>query len=39
MLLSTFNKEVISNGYITQLGINHKNEYNQFKSSGKKFYL
>ncbi len=33
ILLSTFNKEVVSNGYITQLGINHKNEYNQFNLS------
>lgn len=30
ILLSTINKEVVSCGYITQLGINHKNEFNQF---------
>ncbi len=30
ILLSTINKEVISNGYLTQLGIHHKNEYNDF---------
>lgn len=30
VLLSTFNKEIISNGYLTQLGIHHKNEFNQF---------
>ena len=30
ILLSTVNKEVISNGYLTQLGIHHKNEFNQF---------
>lgn len=30
ILLSTFNKEIVSNGYITQLGINHKNEFNEF---------
>ncbi|MEG0129048.1 type II CRISPR-associated endonuclease Cas1 [Clostridium sp.] len=30
ILLSTFNKEITSNGYITQLGINHRNEFNQF---------
>lgn len=30
ILLSTINKEVISNGYLTQLGIHHKNEFNQF---------
>lgn len=30
ILLSTANKEVISNGYLTQLGIHHKNEFNQF---------
>lgn len=30
ILLSTINKEIISNGYVTQLGIHHKNEFNQF---------
>ncbi len=30
VLLSTVNKEIIKNGYITQLGIHHKNEFNQF---------
>lgn len=30
ILLSTVNKEVVSNGYLTQLGIHHKNEFNQF---------
>lgn len=30
ILLSTVNKEVISNGYLTQLGIHHKNEFNEF---------
>lgn len=30
VLLSTVNKEVISNGYLTQLGIHHKNEFNEF---------
>ncbi len=33
ILLSTFNKEILSNGYITQLGINHKNEFNNFNLS------
>ena len=33
ILLSTFNKEVISNGYITQLGLNHKSEFNEFNLS------
>lgn len=33
ILLSAFNREIISNGYITQLGINHKNEYNEFNLS------
>lgn len=33
ILLSTVNKEVINNGYITQLGIHHKNEFNQFNLS------
>lgn len=30
IILSTMNKEVVSKGYITQLGVNHKNEFNQF---------
>ena len=30
VLLSTINKEIINNGYLTQLGIHHKNEFNQF---------
>lgn len=30
ILLSTINKEVISNGFLTQLGIHHKNEFNEF---------
>ncbi len=33
VLLSNVNKEVIKNGFITQVGINHKNEYNQFNLS------
>lgn len=33
ILLSTFNKEIINNGYITQLGIHHKNEFNEFNLS------
>lgn len=33
ILLSMFNREIISKGYITQLGINHKNEYNFFNFS------
>lgn len=33
ILLSTFNKEIVSKGYITQLGINHKNEFNYFNLS------
>ncbi|MGL5149395.1 MAG: type II CRISPR-associated endonuclease Cas1, partial [Clostridium sp.] len=33
ILLSAINREVVNNGYITQLGINHKNEYNQFNLS------
>lgn len=33
IILSTFNKEIVSKGYITQIGINHKNEYNQFNLS------
>lgn len=30
IILSTFNKEIVSNGYLTQLGINHRNEYNHY---------
>ncbi|MEG0282975.1 MAG: type II CRISPR-associated endonuclease Cas1 [Clostridia bacterium] len=33
IILSTFNKEIVSKGYITQLGLNHKNEYNFFNLS------
>ncbi len=33
MLLSYINKEVVSNGYLTQLGIHHKNEFNNFNLS------
>lgn len=30
ILLSAVNKEILVNGYITQLGINHKNDYNYY---------
>ena len=30
IILSTINKEIVSKGYITQIGINHKSEFNQF---------
>lgn len=30
ILLSTFNREIILNGYITQLGLFHNNMFNQF---------
>ena len=33
ILLSSFNKEVVKNGYITQLGINHRSEFNYFNLS------
>lgn len=33
ILLSTFNKEIISNGYLTEIGIHHKNEYNPYNLS------
>lgn len=33
VLLSTVSKEVVSNGYLTQLGIHHKNEFNDFNLS------
>lgn len=33
ILLSAFNREIVTNGYITQLGIKHINEFNQFNLS------
>jgi CRISPR-associated protein Cas1 len=33
VILSSFNKEIVSRGYLTQLGINHHNEFNQFNLS------
>ena len=33
ILLAMLNKEVVSKGYITQLGIKHKNEFNEFNLS------
>lgn len=33
ILLSQFNKEIIANGCLTQLGIKHKNEFNPFNLS------
>jgi CRISPR-associated protein Cas1 len=33
ILLSNFNKEIVSNGYLTQLGLHHKNEFNYFNLS------
>lgn len=33
ILLALFNREIVSKGYITQIGINHKNEFNQFNLS------
>lgn len=33
IILSNFNKEVVSNGYMTQIGINHRNEFNFFNLS------
>lgn len=33
IILSTFNKEIVSKGYLTQLGIGHKNEFNFFNLS------
>ena len=30
ILLSNFNKEIVADGYLTQLGIKHTNEYNPF---------
>ena len=33
MLLSAFNREIVSKGYLTQLGIFHDNMFNQFNLS------
>ncbi len=33
ILLSCFNREIVKNGYLTQLGIWHKNEFNDFNFS------
>ena len=33
IILSTMNKEIVSKGYIIQLGINHRNEFNEFNLS------
>lgn len=33
LLLSAFNREVVANGYITQIGVCHRNEFNQFNLS------
>ena len=33
VLLSCFNREVVSCGYLTQLGLGHKNEFNPFNFS------
>lgn len=33
IILSTFNREIVSNGYLTQIGIRHKNEFNDFNLS------
>lgn len=33
IILSLFNRTIISFGYLTQIGIHHKNEYNQFNFS------
>lgn len=33
LLLSQFNRCIVSKGYLTQIGIHHKNEFNQFNLS------
>lgn len=33
VLLSFFNREIVSNGYLTQLGLWHRSEFNQFNLS------
>lgn len=30
ILLSSFNKEIVANGYLTQIGLSHENRFNQF---------
>ena len=30
LYLSAFNREIVSNGYITQIGLFHDNMFNQF---------
>lgn len=30
IILSTFNREIVANGYVTQLGLFHENRFNQF---------
>lgn len=30
IVLSTFNREIVANGYVTQLGLFHENRFNQF---------
>lgn len=30
IILSVFNREIVSNGYITQIGLSHDNRFNQF---------
>ena len=33
IILSCFNREIVSKGYLTQLGLWHKNEFNHFNLS------
>ena len=33
LILSAFNREIVSNGYLTQLGLTHKNQFNHFNFS------
>jgi CRISPR-associated endonuclease Cas1 subtype II len=33
LILSTFNREIVKNGNLTQIGINHRNYFNQFNLS------
>lgn len=33
LILSAFNREVVSNGYLTQLGLGHDNQFNHFNLS------
>ena len=37
LLLSSFNREIVANGYITQIGLFHDNQFNQFNLGSYRF--